>query len=238
MARWSLKDTYTLVGTAFGREQEALARASTQSVVDRQNFARYHFSEARRLQRAFERKYLPKALLLDLHTQEGARSRIAFEIFMVKAGAHATAAIQSIHAIPDILAHAMYYSLGQGVGSSALQDRDIAVNSVARHLALTPELVGLARMLRTVHVGDPWRHLAAVADTSKHRSVVRAPLSEDWTGKRKNFRELHISAFERDGRRFPAVSLQELLEPEYNRLSKQVIEVGHALLAYLRTVAG
>lgn len=58
MATWSLKDTCALVRKAFGTDQERLAKASTRSVVDRQNFARYHFNEARRLQRRFERKYL------------------------------------------------------------------------------------------------------------------------------------------------------------------------------------
>jgi len=238
MATWSFKDTYALVRKAFGIEQERLAKASTQSVVDRQHFARYHFSEARRLQRGFERKYLGKNLLVDLHGQNSERSRIAFDVFMVKAGAHATAAIQSVHAIPDILAHAVYYSAVQQVNPPVLPDREIAVNSVARLLARTLELRNLAHMLRQSYAGESWRHLAAVTNTSKHRSVVRATLSEDWTGTRKNFRELHISAFEREGRRFPAVSLQALLEPEYNRLSKLVIEIGHALTAHLRAIAG
>jgi hypothetical protein len=238
MAKWSLTDTYALVRKAFGSEQERLARASTRSVVDRQNFARYHFSETKRLQRAFERKYLREGLLISLHTQDGARSRIAFEIFMVKAGAHATAAIQSVHAIPDILAHAVYYITGQQVSPPALPDRDIAVNTVARLLARTPELNSLAAMLRQAHTGESWRHLAAVSNTSKHRSVVRATLSEDWTGTRKNLRELHVSAFERDGRTFQGVSLQALLEPEYNRLSTLVIEIGHALTTHLRAIAG
>jgi hypothetical protein len=238
MATWSLKDTYALVRKAFGTEQERLAKASTQSVVDRQNFARYHFSEARRLQKSFEQKYLGQNLLIDPHGQNTERSRVAFEVFMVKAGAHATAAIQSVHAIPDILAHAVYYSAVQQANPPALPDREVAVNTVARLLARTSELAVLARMLRQSHAGESWRHLAAVANTSKHRSVVRATLSEDWTGTRKNFRELHISAFEREGRGFPAVSLQALLEPEYNRLSRLVIEIGHALTAHLRAIAG
>lgn len=238
MAAWSLKDTYALVRKAFGAEQERLARASTQSIVDRQNFARYHFKEARRLQQTFEQKYLGKNLLMDLHGQSSERTRIAFEVFMVKAGAHATAAIQSVHAIPDILAHAVYYSIVQQTNSPALSDREVSVNTVAKLLARSPEVAVLAHMLRQSHTGESWRHLAAVANTSKHRTVVRATLSEDWTGKRKNFRELHISLFEREGRSFPAVSLQELLEPEYNRLSRLVVAIGHALTAHLRALAG
>jgi hypothetical protein len=236
MAAWSLKNTYAFVRKAFGTEQERLAKASTRSIVDRENFARYHFGDALRLQRAFERKYLSNGLLIDLHGQEGERNRIAFEIFMIKAGAHATAAIQSVHAIPDVLAHAVYYSTGQRIQSPALHNRDISIKPVERLLAHTPKLGSMATMLRQVHAGDSWHHLAAVANTSKHRSVVRATLSEDRTGTRKNFRELYISAFEKDGRKFPAISLQALLEPEYNRISKLVIEIGHALITHLRTI--
>jgi len=238
MASWSLKDTYVLVRKAFGAEQERLAKASTRSVIDRQNFARYHFSEALRLQRFFERKYLGKNLLIDIYGQNSERSRVAYEVFMVKAGAHATAAIQSVHAIPDILAHAVYYSAVPQVNPPALPELDVAVNTVARLLARNPELASLARMLRQSQAGEAWRHLAAVTNTSKHRSVIRATLSEDWTGTRKNFRELHVSAFERKGQRYPAVSLQALLEPEYNRLSKLVVEIGHAITAHLRAIAG
>jgi hypothetical protein len=237
MARWNFVDTYDLVRKAFGSEQEKLARSSIRSIVDRQDYARYHFSEAKRLQRAFERKYLPNGMLIDLHTQDGDRTRVAFEIFMVKAGAHATAAIQSVHAVPDILAHAAYYTTGQQIGPNALRSRDVAVDAVAKILARTPELNNLAGMLRQASDGELWRHLAAAANTSKHRSVVRASLSEDWTGTRKNFRELHISAFEKDGRTFYTISLEALLAPEYNRLSRLVIEIGHALTAYLRTIA-
>jgi hypothetical protein len=238
MGPWDLKATYALVRGAFGAEQEHLARASIRSLPDRQNFARYHFSEAQRLQRSFERKYLRKGLLLDLHGQDGGAKRAAFEVFMVKAGAHATAAIQSVHSIPDILAHALYYATGQGSSSAVLNERDISITSVERTFAQVPEFAAFAAALRQAHTGEPWRHLAAVANTSKHRSVIRATLSEDWTGTRKNFRELHVTAFEREGRSYPAVSLQALLEPEYNRLSKLVVQVGHSLAAYLRAIAG
>ncbi len=237
MEPWNLKDTYALVRTVYGREQEMLAKASTQSLVDRLNFARYHYGEIRRLQRAFERKHLAQGLLVDLFAQDGARKRAALESLMVKAGAHATAAIQSVHTIPDILAHAVYYSTRQQIKRSSPQGRSVSIGTVLQVLESCPDLAELADVLRRATVGESWNHLSAIANSSKHRSVVRAVLSEDLTGNRQNFRELHISAFERDGRPYPAVALQALLELEHDRLSTLIVEAGHALGTYLRAIA-
>ena len=47
-------------------------------------------------------------------------------------------------------------------------------------------------------------------------------------------RELHVSAFKWHGKPYPAVSLRDLLAPEYERLMKSVIQVAHELNACLR----
>jgi len=70
---------------------------------------------------------------------------------------------------------------------------------------------------------------------SKHRSVVRATYSEDWTGARSAFRELQVSAFVRNEKSYSAIALRELLEPEYERIMKTVIRVGNELNACLRS---
>lgn len=237
MKRWNLKATYDAVKVAFGEEQERLAHDSIRSVIDRQDFARYHFQETVRLTRSFERKYLGKSLLIDLHSQDSQRKRFAFEKYIAKAGAHATAAIQSVHAIPDILAHAMYFASAQNLGPNAVDNDAIAVPSVVRVLRLDTRFARLAPLLESAQSGEGWRHLAAISNASKHRSVVRASLSEDWTGTRKNFRELHVKSFERKGRIFPAASLQSILESEYSRLSLLTLTIGHELDACLRTRA-
>lgn len=235
MTSWSLKDTYTLVLNVFGHEQERLVRESARSVNDRKSFSSYHFSEAMRLSKAFERRHLTGArTLLEIHKRGSERKREAFEIYMIKAGAHSLAAIQSIHAIPDILAHAMYFGAGQNLRNHALLDRDISLPGVVEALRKDETFVGLAKCLSTVQSGKGWRHLSAVSNMGKHRSVVRAALNEDWTGTRKNYRELYISAFERDGTGYPSISLRDLLEPEYDRISIAIVEVGNELNDCLR----
>lgn len=235
---WHLEETYGLVKAALGRAQEGLVRESTRSVLDRQAFARYHYHEALRLSKSFERTYLTRNLMQDLHGDPTGRVRNAFERYIVKAGAHATAAAQSIHAIPDILAHVIYFAAGQNLGPDTLPERKVALPSVIGRLRRQPAFAPVADLLSTAHSGGRWRHLAALANVSKHRSVVRTSLNEDWTGTRKNQRELHFSHFEREGERFPSISVTSLLGPEFDRLSILIIDLGHQLNGSLRANAG
>lgn len=238
MTPWDLNEMYLLVRRVFGRDQDGLARESARSVTDRQAFSSYHFAEAIRLSKMFERNHLVGArTILELHVEGAEKKERAFQVYMVKAGAHSIAAVQSLHAIPDIFAHALYFAAGQNLQPHALDEPDISLPSVAACLKKDNRFVVLSKPLQSVQSGTGWRHLAAVSNMSKHRSVVRAAYNEDWTGKRAKVRELHVSAFERHGKHYPAVALRELLEPEYERIMKAVISIGNELNACLRAAA-
>lgn len=232
--RWHLDETYALVRAAFGSNQEHFVRDSTQSLLDRQAFARYHYQEALRLSKAFEQSYLQNCSLIHIYTLEAQQKRVAFEKYIIKAAAHATAAVQSLHAIPDILAHVTYFACAQNLGERALKEKAIALPTVLGTLQHEQKFRALVALLAKVQSGDLWQHLAALSNSSKHRSVIRTALSEDWTGARKNLRELQFLSFERDGKSYAALSLQELLEPEYNRLSRIIISLGQELNTCLK----
>lgn len=238
MAPWDLNATHALVRSVFGREQEGLARESTRSVNDRTAFSFYHFREAMRLSKAFERKHLVGVrTILELHVEGAENKEAAFNTYMVKAGAHSIAAVQSLHAIPDIFAHAVYFAAGQNLQPHAVPEPDISLPRVAGCLKRDKAFSALSVPMATLQSGASWSHLAAVSNISKHRSVVRSTYSEDWTGTRKEIRELHVSAFERNGKHYPAKSLRDLLEPEYERLLKGIISIGHELNTCLRAIA-
>ena len=238
MTPWDLHETYRLVQRVFGREQEILTRESARSVTDRQAFSSYHFAEAMRLSKAFERKHLGDTkTMLEIHAQGAEKKEQAFQVFMVRAGAHSLAAVQSLHAIPDIFAHAIYYAAGQNLQPYALDDSKVAVQSVALCLKRDSRFAPLSTALKSIQSGSGWQHLAAVSNMSKHRSVVRAAYNEDWTGTRPALRELQVSAFVRNGKSYSAVALRELLEPEYERIMRTVITVGNELNVCLRSAA-
>lgn len=242
MQPWDLQHTYGLVERAFGRDQVALVKPSLRAVVDRQNFASYHFHETQRLLRSFRRKHLAdKNLLVALHGSKNSPAREPFELLMIKAGAHVTACVQAIHAIPDILASGLYFATGLNLSAQPLSDRDVSIKSVATLMKRTPSLASLSDPVSRIATGPQFEHLAALSNLSKHRTIIRTALSEDWTGKRKERHEFHFPAFScpaKSGQKhYPEVSFASITETEYNRLSFLVIEVGHEVNAALTKIA-
>jgi hypothetical protein len=191
-------------------------------------------AHAKRLCKQFERKHLcGKKSLIEMHASDDVR--VAFEVFIIKAGAHATACVQSVHSIPDILANAVYYALGVNITSQALPERRVDIKTVCTALGKLRSTSRLLAALSESTRGNDWEYLAAVANTSKHRSVIRSSFSEDWTGERKNLRELQFAIFERGGKQFWSRSFEDSIGAEYDRLSKVVIETGHELNRWLST---
>ncbi len=235
MDPWDLSETHTLVRNRFDRKQEFLVRECTRSIVDRQNFGRFHYHEIRRLAKSFERKHLSEKSLIDLDASDELSE--AFERFIIKAGAHATACVQSVHAIPDILANALYYACGLNLGSAAIPEHKVSVNTVVEALKHQKSSKALAEILSTTVEGAGWNHLSAISNMSKHRSLIRTSLNEDWTGKRENLREIHFAIFERGGKQYWSKSLNNVIGPEYDRLSMVVIKSGHELNGWLRELA-
>jgi hypothetical protein len=232
MKPWDLDKTLSLVSTRFGRLQELLAAKSVRSVAERQRFANYHYWELSRLFKAFESKHLRgKRVFLDVHFDEGLRS--AFEKYIFKAGAHATALVQNIHSIPDILANAVYYSCGLNLGPDAIEEHKVSVFSVPRILGKQASMLALSKALKRSTGGPAWDHLAAIANTSKHRSVVRASLNEDVSGKRKKLREIHFEIVRYRGEQYWSKSVDDVVLEESLRIAGAAIECGAELDRWL-----
>lgn len=230
---WDLSRTYTLVETVFGREQRAVVYPCLRSIVDRQNFARYHYIETERLLKRFQQKYLNGRHLLEVVHGGDERGSMAFERLMVKAGAHVTACIQAMHAVPDILASGVYFAVGLNRQQDALPDRRINIANVTHRLKREPGCADLAALLENVSSGDEYEHVAAVSNLSKHRTVIRASLNQDETGTRERLHEFHIMSFEkptdRGVKHYPSISLADLVVHEFSRVSRLVIKIGHKI---------
>lgn len=238
MKPWDLNETYRYVQNIFGHEQKRLARESARSVTDRQAFSSYHFEETIRLSEEFERAHMiDVSTILQLRARGAEESEREFQVFMVKAGAHSVAAVQSLHAIPDIFAHALYFSSGQNLGPRALEESHVSLPNVAKCLQYDPNFAKLSLQLRSIQTGSGWSHLAALSNNSKHRSVVRASYSEDWFGIGPRVRGLQVSSFRHKGKDYPAIGLRDLLEPEYERIMRLIVHIGNELNSCLRAVA-
>ncbi|MES2036248.1 MAG: hypothetical protein V4495_00300 [Pseudomonadota bacterium] len=53
-----------------------------------------------------------------------------FQELILRIGTYVTACIQSLHAIPDILAHTLYFALALNKESQPLKDRQISYSAV------------------------------------------------------------------------------------------------------------
>ena len=87
-------------------------------------------------------------------------------------------------------------------------------------------------------IGAAWQHLAALSNSSKHRSLIRTSLNEDWTGNRPRKRELQFTRFERGIVHYPSIAVLDLIEPEFDRLSLIIVKIGHVLNTALRSNSG
>ena len=232
---WHISKTRSLIERAFGPGQVALARPSLKSVVDRQDYARYHYQEAMGLVSSFAAEHLTDRLLLDVALGQD-QSRIAFETLMTKLGAHVIACVQCIHSIPDILAHTFYYSLGLNQ-QGPLDERAISADSVGRLLGANPKYLDLAASLRSLTSDGQARHVAALANHSKHRSIVQPLLNEDLTGERADRHQVRFASFRYSDVLHPEITVSNLLEPEYARSSQVTIEAGEKLNGVLSALA-
>ena len=155
---------------------------------------------------------------------------------MIKLGAHLVACVQSIHSIPDILAHLFYYALGLNL-QDGLDERAISAASVRRLLDANPRYSELADALRSLVADGQARHLAALANHSKHRSIVQPMLNEDWTGERENRHEIRFAPFTYSEVPYPEIAVAALLEPEYARSSQVTIKAGEKLNQVLQALS-
>lgn len=196
-------------------------------------FARYHYQETERLLKDFQRKYLNDRHLLEVVHGDDESASMAFERLMVRVGAHVTACIQAMHAVPDILASGVYLALGLDRRQDALVDRRINIWNVTQRLKRDADYADLAALLEEVSSGGKYEHVAAVSNLSKHRTVIRASLNQDMTGTRERLHEFHITSFEKptkDGVKcYPTTSLADLVAAEFSRVSILVLKIGHKI---------
>jgi hypothetical protein len=238
-----IDETQKLVLSLYGRSQLDLVRPCLESVEERQNYARFHYYEIRDLLDRFVSTRLKATSLLDskldmfLGLDDEAMDE--FHIFSTKIGAHFTACIQCLHAVADILGHALYYALAINLSPKPLPEKFYASDVLAR-IKGNPELAPVHALFCSLFADGNFDQLAALVNLSKHRSVVRPFLKEDLKGLAPQRHMLKVPSFTHKGRssdkdrEYPEVSIKDFLEPEYDRCSVLVIEIGNALNAVLR----
>ncbi len=111
MEPWNIDETRQQIARLFGRHQLNLARDSLRSIDDRMTYAAIHYQDAVLLINTYVDENLKNASLIEVMHRDDESLSADFNLFIRKVGAHLIACIQSIHTLPDILAHAIYTRL-------------------------------------------------------------------------------------------------------------------------------
>jgi hypothetical protein len=234
MSTWSIADTRNLVNARFGAQHRDLVAPSLYAMAQRQNYARYHFHEVRRLLVEFQDKHLKSVPLLIVSHGADDERRADFQDFMAFIGAHALAGVLSIHGLADVTAYAAYQALGYGLRPNPVPEGNLYAGRVVTELRKTPEHGSVADIIEALTSDAGYKHVAALANRSKHQAIVRPLLSEDWTGARDERHEVRFEGFKHKGTPYPEVEIGKLLAPVYALASRTTIDVGNQLNALLK----
>lgn len=230
---WNMQETRELIADLYGKDQMLLARESLNSVVDRRDFAHFHFHEAmdRWEQHLIDIKDCnPVVVALGCGIEEIDNRRAQR---MDELAAHVQACVHSLHTIPDIMAHALYYSLALD-SISPLKERDIAAKKVTKKLIGDTSLQQLKDLFESMYSSGNFDYLDALNNHGKHRSIVRTAIWSDLTGKAENPIELQFSDFSYDGTRHKGRDIRSILTSEYERIARNIIDCGNELLRILK----
>lgn len=232
-----MEATRRLIESIYGRPQLELANPCLRSVIDRRDYAHYHFHEANDLFQSFAQEKLSDSSLLEVVYGPNDDTRSDFELLIMKVGAHVLACIQSLHSIADIMAHATYYSLGMNLSETPMKEAAISSSTVLSKLANSAELSAVHQLLTALSLQGRFEHLSALSNYSKHRSIIRTSLAEDWTGKKTERHHLKLGAFTYKGRHFPETSVNDFFGTEFNRIAQLIVDTGNSIHAVLQTRA-
>lgn len=205
-----------------GDDQVDLFRFSLRSLLDRIDYARYHFDEAKRLMSPYTSGDGPKPG--DDHRP--------FRTALTQTAAHSLACLQSLHACADICAHVVYYGLGSNLDPKPLKEQQIDARKVLERIPDHPVSHALRRL-----VEDPeFEYLDAVVNRSKHRTVTSTLYTFE-SGDSVEDRAWHgvkLWRFERSGKSYPSRRSEEFLATEIERQCDGLSAVCATLEKHLR----
>ena len=234
MQPWNVEETRNAIAGRFGRDQLELARPCLRSLSDRQFYTRLHYQSAQDILKRYVKRNLRDKELIEVTLGGDAEDWQRFNIVVRKIGAHITAGIQSMHAIPDILASAIYYSCALDRTAAPPKGRYVNHDFVKTVLQDHQKLSEVLMLFSSVTDGEMFRHLAALSNQSKHYSIVFPSINADMTGTRAEPHAIALPGFMKGKKYYPQVLASDFLGTEYGRMSALIVNCGHALNSYLR----
>lgn len=229
---WDIGKTLDLVEAKFGRPLRMLANAPIQSTRQRVHFAHIHYHQMLDDLEAYRHELGDRPVIAAAYgIDREARGR--YETFMERAGAHALASVQSIHAVADLLAASVFMSLNLSAQGKAVAEHEITYQLTLDRLAPDPKNAAILTLMKNLKADAGFKHVDALSNKAKHSSIVRPVLSEDFTVVRDERLEVKFQTFERKGVTYPEGSIADVLGPGYTIAAQTMIDVGNELIQVL-----
>lgn len=229
--KWDLTELRNQVLRLFGEEQRAVVNRCIRSLIDRRNFSRYHFNEAReRMAGALQGREGFDVLATILGAFDTEDRQFCDERF--RAGAQILACVHNMHAVGDNLCYFVYHALGLNLDPSTRihKERDVKWSVIRERL---PD--GQIKDRTSEFLSAPgFRYLDALNNHCKHRSLIEVIYSAD-----TRFEEhgLQFAQFSYGGKSYPVCWVRQTLDAEYRRQEELLVAIGNAVNESLRARA-
>lgn len=96
MTAWNRDEARELIAYSYGKAQAELAYQSMRSTIDRQEYAQYHYQNAKNLFEAYVGKFYSPVSFSKMLTGGNEEAREEFNQCIWEIGAHVTACVQSL----------------------------------------------------------------------------------------------------------------------------------------------
>ena len=234
MTPWDVARMRRAIERKFGKPQADLAHPCLRSLWDRQFYAWFHYQRAEQTLKRYVRTHLSTKEFVTIAVGADREEWHRFNLVIRKIGADVTACVQSLHALPDILASAVYYSLALNTRFAPKPGRYVNHEFVCDQLKAHPDVGSVVVPLSAATTGVAFKHVAALANQSKHYSIIFPALDADLTGKRAEQYMLSFPGFITKRKRYPQALVSDLLPPVHEQLSRSIVEAGHTITALLQ----
>ena len=232
---WDLNELRDLVLKAHGKKTYVELFQSSNSIVERLEFAGFHYREAKDIFDQFDwHEGISDTELFHNVIFGGKEGSEELDEKKIKARAHIVAFIQSLHSISDILGHVIYYSLGM---NNAKRERDINLSEVKKWLSNNSNYFTLINLLKEFLDNDSYLYLSALVNKSKHRSILSAGLSVNLLETGRNRKEVVFPQFTFNNRTYDKRQALLFIESEYYRQIGLVIKIGNEINRLVRKSA-
>jgi len=223
---WNIKELKSKVLKTHGKPSYITLSPSLNSLIERQDFTRYHYHEAKNILEKYMNEINTAEEIFQLVFSDPGSETEKFETDRLRARAHITGCIQSLHSVSDIFSHVIYYSLNL---KHAKNERDITLYNVKKWLDQEKNHHELKNSLEKLTDHQNYKYLTAISNYSKHRSIISINFQLNLKKSGKEMKELVFPPFTYNGKRYPSMPAYEFLTSEFDRESKLIIEAGFKL---------